>query len=73
MIADQIAKANDVARTTRSKQSKLVYEQAVNVSKRGGIEVQTASDVGETKYWKQSGCGRREREGCGLQRRSGKR
>jgi hypothetical protein len=32
-----------------SKQLKLVYEQAVNVSKRGGIEVQTASDVGETK------------------------
>lgn len=26
-------------------------KQAVNVSKRGGIEVQTASDVGETKYW----------------------
>ena len=51
MIADQIAKANDVARINRSKQSKLVYEQAaVNVSKRGGIEeLQTASDVGETK------------------------
>ena len=41
--------ANDVAETEGSKQLQLVYEQAVNVSKRDGIEVQTASDVGETK------------------------
>ncbi len=44
-----IERANDVARTNDSEQLKLVYEQAVNVSKRCGMEVQTASDVGETK------------------------
>ena len=37
---DEMAEANDVAKTDDSEQLKLVYEQqAVNVSKRGGKEV----------------------------------
>ena len=46
-----MGEANDVARTNDSKQLKLVYEQQAvnNVSKRCGMEVQTASDVGETE------------------------